>query len=76
MVKFIKALVFDYRLKKQIRIANERKAATGKKQFVLCNCGRPLCISKVRIRQLINEGVYRKGITVSDIAAKAIYKTR
>lgn len=76
MVKFIKALVFDYRLKKQIRIADERKAATGKKQFVLCICGRPMCVSKAHIRRLIGEGVYRKGTTVSDIAAQAIYKTR
>lgn len=76
MVKFIKALVFCYRLKKQIRIADERKAATGKKQFVLCICGKPVCASKEHIRRLVTQGLYREGTTVADIAATAIYKTR
>lgn len=75
MVKLFKALVFQHRLKKQIRIADQRKRQSGKKQFVINLGGRPVCVSKERIRTLIAGRVYRPGVTVSDIAAIAIYKT-
>ena len=88
MVKLFRALVFRHRLKKQIRLADERKRRTGKKQFVIpgsCPClnmqfvinlgGRPLCVSKEHIRRLAAERFYRPGVTVADIAAAAIYKT-
>lgn len=76
MVKLFKALVFQHRLKKEIRNADARKSRTGKKHFVINLGGRPLCVSKERIRSLIAEQVYRPGITVADIAAIAIYKTK
>lgn len=52
MVKLFRALVFRHRLKKQIRLADERKRRTGKKQFVINLGGRPLCVSKEHIRRL------------------------
>lgn len=76
MVKLFRALVFQHRLKKEIRTANERKRRTGKKQFVINLGGRPLCVSKERIRTLIAGQVYRPGVTIADIAAIAIYKTK
>ena len=45
-------------------------------QFVINLGGRPLCVSKERIRQLVAQKVYLPGVTVADIAAVAIYKTR
>ena len=76
MVKFFKALLFGYRLRKAIRTADRRKAQTGKKQFVINLCGRPVCVSKVHIRRLMSEGMYRPDVKVADIARVAIYKTR
>lgn len=76
MIKFIRALVFRHRLERQIRIADERKKRTGKKQLVINLCGRPVCVSKERIRQLVAERLYRPCVTVADIAAIALYKTR
>lgn len=76
MVKFFKKVLFAYRLGREIKKANYRKATTGKKQFVLNVCGKPMCVSKKRIRQLVAQGYYKEGITVADIAAKAIYKAR
>ena len=76
MVKLFRALRFQHRFKNQIRIADERKPRTGKKQFVITLGGRPLCVSKKRIRTLISEQVYRRGVKVADIAAIAIYKTK
>ena len=75
MIKFFKALIFDFRLRHCRREANRRRALTGKKYLVITLNGRPLVISKQRVRQLIHEGVYKKGVTAADIEALAIYKT-
>lgn len=76
MVKFIKKVIFSYRLGREIKKADRRKAATGKKQFVINVCGKPMCVSKEHIRKLVAQGYYKEGVTVADIAAKALYKAR
>ena len=76
MVKFIKKVIFSYRLGREIKKADRRKAATGKKQFVINVCGKPMCVSKEHIRRLVAQGYYKEGVTVADIAAKALYKAR
>ena len=76
MVKLFKAVLFGYRFRKAVRTADKRKAQTGKKQFVINLCGRPVCVSKEHIRRLVSEGVYRPDVKVADIARVAIYKTR
>ena len=76
MVKFIKKAIFSYRLGREIKKADRRKAATGKKQFVINVCGKPMCVSKEHIQKLVAQGYYKKGVTVADIAAKALYKAR
>ena len=76
MVKFIKKVIFSYRLGREIKKAERRKAATGKKQFVINVCGKPMCVSKEHIRRLVAQGYYKEGVTVADIAAKALYKAQ
>ena len=76
MVKFIKKVIFSYRLGREIKKADRRKAATGKKQFVLNVCGKPMCVSKEHIRRLVAQGYYKEGVTVADIATKALYKAQ
>ena len=76
MVKFIKKVIFSYRLRREIKKADRRKAATGKKQFVINVCGKPMCVSKEHIQKLVAQGYYKEGVTVADIAAKALYKAR
>lgn len=76
MVKFIKKVIFAYRLGREIKKADRRKAATGKKQFVLNVCGKSMCVSKERIQKLVAQGFYKEGTTVADIAGKALYKAR
>ena len=76
MVKFIKKVIFSYRLGREIKKADRRKAATGKKQFVINVCGKPMCVSKRHIRRLVAQGYYKEGVTVADIAAKALYKAQ
>lgn len=76
MVKFIKKVIFSYRLGREIKKEDRRKAATGKKQFVINVCGKPMCVSKEHIRRLVAQGYYKEGVTVADIAAKALYKAQ
>lgn len=71
----MKALVFSIRLKQEKREADYRRGLTGQKMLVLCVAGRPLCVSKQRVKQLIKEGYYKKGTTPEDVEKLAIYKT-
>ena len=75
MVKFFKALVFDFRLRHCRREANRRRALSGQKQLVITLNRRPMVVSKQHIKSLVREGMYRKGITAADIEKAAIYVT-
>ena len=74
-VRYSKALVFSIRLKQAKREADYRRGQTGQKMLVLCVCGRPVCVSKRRVKELLHEGFYKKGTKAEDIEKLAIYKT-
>lgn len=76
MVKFLKALVFDFRLRHCRREADRRRALSGQKQLVITLNRRPMVVSKQHIKSLVREGMYRKGVTAADIEKAAIYVTR
>ena len=66
MVKLFRALVFRHRLKKQIRIADERKRRTGKKQFVI-NLG---CLKYRLTPEEVLTAVTLNGAAAIDMADK------
>lgn len=72
---YFKAVVFDCRLRHCRREADRRRALSGQKQLVIVLNRRPVVVSKQHIKQLVREGMYRRGITAADIEAKAIYRT-
>lgn len=72
---YFKAVVFDCRLRHCRREADRRRALSGQKQLVIVLNRRPVVISKQHIKQLVREGMYRRGVTAADIEAKAIYRT-
>lgn len=76
MVKFFKALIFDFRLRHCRREADRRRALSGQKQLVITLNRRPVVVSKQHIRRLVREGMYRKGVTAADIEKAAIYVAR
>ncbi len=76
MVKFFKALIFDFRLRHCRREADRRRALSGRKQLVITLNRRPMVVSKQHIKSLVREGVYRKGVTAAEIEKAAIYVTR
>lgn len=72
---YFKAGVFDCRLRHCRREADRRRALSGQKQLVIVLNRRPVVVSKQHIKQLVREGMYRRGVTAADIEAKAIYRT-
>ena len=72
---YFRALIFDCRLRHCRREADRRRALSGQKQLVIVLNRRPVVVSKQHIKQLVREGMYRKGVTAADIEAKAIYRT-
>lgn len=75
MLKFFKALIFDFRLRHCRREADRRRALSGQKQLVIVLDRRPVVVSKQHIKRLVREGVYRRGVSAADIEAKAVYRT-
>ncbi len=75
MLKFLKALIFDFRLRHCRREADRRRSLSGQKQLVITLDRRPVVVSKQHIKRLVREGVYRKGVTAADIEKAAIYST-
>lgn len=72
---YFRAVIFDCRLRHCRREAERRRALGGQKQLVIVLNRRPIVVSKQRIKQLVREGMYRRGVTAADIEAKAIYRT-
>lgn len=72
---YFRAVIFDCRLRHCRREADRRRALSGQKQLVIVLNRRPIVVSKQRIKQLVREGMYRRGVTAADIEAKAIYRT-
>lgn len=72
---FSRALVFDFRLGHCRREADRLRALTGKKHLVIVLNRRPVVISKQSVKELVRDGFYRRGVSASDIEARAIYRT-
>lgn len=72
---YFRAVIFDCRLRHCRREADRRRALSGQKQLVIVLNRRPVVVSKQHVKQLVREGMYRRGVTAADIEAKAIYRT-
>ena len=74
-MKFIKNLLFKYRLKKAVNTAVNQFDKTGRKHFVIIFNGKPLVITKQRITHMVRTRKFKKGVTVSDIERQALFIT-
>lgn len=72
---WFRAVIFECRLRHCRREADRRRAISGQKQLVIVLNRRPVVVSKQHVRQLVREGMYRRGVTAADIEAKAIYRS-
>lgn len=72
---WFRAVIFECRLRHCRREADRRRAISGQKQLVIVLNRRPVVVSKQHVRQLVREGMYRRGVTAADVEAKAIYRS-
>lgn len=72
---WFRAVIFECRLRHCRREADRRRAISGQKRLVIVLNRRPVVVSKQHVRQLVREGMYRRGVTAADIEAKAIYRS-
>ncbi len=71
----IKRLVFACRFKRAVKKADHFHHITHRKYMVLVINKRLEVLSKQELKKFIASGVFRKGTTISDIEAKALYIT-
>jgi hypothetical protein len=76
MIQLIRDLIFGWRYKRAVKKAVKVQSLTGRKQFVIMYKGRPVVISKRKIRTLVATHYFAKGMTVQDIERKALFVTK
>lgn len=75
-MKSIKKLIYNWRLRKAVRRANDQFNHSGLRMFVHLVKGKLVVKSKQEWKQIIDSGVMKKGVTIQDIEKIALYKTR
>jgi hypothetical protein len=75
MVKFLKNIIFEFRLRRAIKQANAFNKLTGAKYYVLLYKGKPGVYSKAGLKASIAARKFKKGFKPADIDRIALYKT-
>ncbi len=76
MIQLIKDIIFGWRYKRAVKKALKVQSLTGRKQFVIMYNGKPVVVSKRKIRSLVSTHYFRKGVTVQDIEKRALFVTK
>lgn len=75
-MKLIRNFIFRWRYKRAVKDADRKHAHDGRKYFVFVWNGKPIVLSKKETRVLHSKNCFKRGLTVQDIYAKAVYVTR
>lgn len=75
MFRLIKDIIFGFRFKRAVKKADRFHHITHRKYMVLVINRKIEVLSKQEIKEFVDNGIFRKGITVSDIERKALYVT-
>ena len=73
IMRFVKALLFDWRKKRAIKKAKNDAALYGKKFLVLVFNGKPVVVSMQGIKRMIRRGRFSKEFTPAKACECAIY---
>ena len=71
----IQKIIFNWRYKRAVRKADKLHKSTKRKYLVVVLNGKPVVLSKRKVRTLIATRHFRRGTTVRDIEDRAIYTT-
>lgn len=74
IIDYLRACLFDWRMKKAIRQAKKSAELYRKKYLVLVHNGRPVCVSMQGIRKLIRQHRFAPGFTAEKARQIAIYE--
>lgn len=74
IIDYLRACLFDWRMKKAIRQAKKSASLYRKKYLVLVHNGRPACVSMQGIRKLIRQHRFAPGFTAEKARQIAIYE--
>lgn len=75
MKKIIKELICGFRFKRAVKKADRFHHITHRKYMVLVINRQLEVLSKQELKKFIHGGVFRKGTTIADLEAKALYIT-
>ena len=73
LVKYFKAWLFDWRLKRAIKKADWSAAHNRRKYMVIVFDGKPVCVSSQGIKKLIKQHRFMRGVTYDTILKCAAY---
>jgi hypothetical protein len=76
MKQLIKDIIFGWRYKHAVKKAVKVQRLTGRKQFVVMYEGKPVVVSKKKIRKLVATHYFAKGVTIQDIERRALFVTK
>lgn len=76
MIQLIKDIIFGWRYKRAVKKAIEVQQVTGRKQLVVVYNGKPVVVSKRKIRNLVATGCFVKGLKVQNIEKRALFITK
>lgn len=75
MIKMIKEIILNYRIKRAVKMARELSLASKRKYMVLMVAGVPKVYSKQELKSLIQRHIFKKGTTIQDLERRAIIVT-
>lgn len=65
-------LIFSWELRRAVKRARRLADQTRRKHLVIIYGGKPVCISKQRLRQMVHQHYFRHGVTAAMIEERAV----
>ena len=74
-MNIIQKIIFSWRYRRAVSNAERLHRSTKRKYLVIILDGKPVAVSKQRLRRLVATRKFRKGVTLADIEKRALYTT-
>lgn len=76
MIQLIKRMIFAWRYRRAVRLAEKYAKLYGRKYYVLYMGGNLKVVPKRNVCELIHRRRFRKGTTIRDIEKMALFITK
>ena len=75
-MKKLREFIFRIRLRRAVRTANKEVQLWNRRMLVIAFEGRPKVFEKQRLKALIKQGYFKKGVTIEILEKMAYHITR